>query len=378
MTTADIAEREAARHPDGKFGSWPASDSGATLTAEKAQAYQAWEDEIGEDLYTYVNRCAEGIHYKRENNIDPVHEPADIAQEVFIQIDRQIRRQAETGNDEVRHKRSWIRSATSGRSIRMDKTTFNYGNHLGWKALDRRIADHIDAHDEEPSEIQRRGMAEEARAEVARQHPKYPPQRDFDQLRRIDTSSLDAPIDSTDDEGAPMSQFLESADTAPEVGPEEAAIYGDAARQASVSATCDALADRALNEKCRGAREAVSELFPDHPVTQSLNGSKGLRRARKQVGSDGSRSAMLAGIETAEQTALLDADGGEDETKKSSPDTAAARAAFSPWDTEDPDKRREIFEAIDEYTEGDEKKFHALWNTCLNASVETEEDGTVK
>lgn len=347
-TTTNWEARETARRADGKFGSYACDESNAQF----AVVYQHYEDGVGGDLMRYMTNTARGMVNEKSQKLSSLLDEDDLAMETFEQLHKQIVKEASGQAPPTKSPKKMIKTLMDRRTHVLADSRRHWGNHRAGTKLRERMEAFQGEHLRDPDSFEKREMVNEVLAEVREETPASPAQEDFEVMNRLKFTSMDAPL-SQEADSASMADMYHDADHNVEADPEDALLYGTMAKRAAVSSTVDLLTSTRINDRAEGAREAMTTLMPDHPISATIPPGK-RRNVARPVKQAGVRQALDAGIE------------GQD--------SSAARAAFAPWPGADAGQRAEIVERLNELTDSDDEKLAAMWEKCLDAAVVTEND----
>lgn len=317
--------------------------------------YQRYEDGVGGDLMTYMTAAARGMVNERSQTLSSIVDEDDLAMETFAELHKQIAKEASgKATATAESPKKLIRTMMDRKAQVMADAKRHWGNRRAGTKFNDRIETFQAEHLRNPDAHEKREMANEVLAEVRKETPASPAQEDFQVMNRLKFTSMNAPM--TDDVGSDtMADMHHDADRNVEADPEDALIYGTMAQRAAVSSTVDMLTSTRINERARGAREALSTLMPDHPTTATIPPGKRRNVARPvKKNTGGVRQSLQDGLD------------GED--------TSAARSAFAPWPDADEDQRAEIVDRLDMLSDGDDDNLTALWEKCLDAAVKNDDE----
>lgn len=347
-TTTNWEAREAARQADGKFGAYASGEADLEL----AMVYQRYEEGVGGDLMKYMNTVASGMASEKSQTLSSIVDEDDLAMETFAELHKQITKEASGSGAAAESPKKLIRTMMDRKAQVMADSKRHWGNRRAGVMLNGRIEAFHAEHLRNPDAHEKRQMTNEVLAKVREETPASPAQEDFEVQNRLKFTSMNAPL-SDEDDSSSMADMYHDADQNVEADPEDALLYGTMAQRAAVSSTVDMLTSNRVNERARGAREALETLMPDHPTSATVPQGK-RRNIVRPIKQSGIRECLDAGVR------------GEN--------TSAARAAFAPWPDADAEQKTEIAQRLDDFSGGDDQKLTALWEKCLDAALITDDD----
>lgn len=112
---------------------------------------------------------------------DPMIDAEDLAQEAVIKLWGHVRSK---GEEYVEKPHQWASQIAYWSALKKQRIGFHEKNRKASEWLDVYIEDFVAEHLRMPSEIERADLAEQVIVEMRREHPKQPPQDEFDQLER--------------------------------------------------------------------------------------------------------------------------------------------------------------------------------------------------